>query len=42
MLQEFDLCGTHVLYEKITDYNIVQREYIYRPSLFWNLLTPHF
>lgn len=32
MLQEFDLCGKHVPYEKITDYNIVQREYIYRPS----------
>ena len=32
MQTEFEICGNHIPYEKITDYNIVQREYIYRPS----------
>ena len=29
---EFDICGTHISYDKITDYSLVHREYIYRPS----------
>lgn len=32
MLSEFDICGTHIPYEKIKDYKIVQREYIFRPT----------
>lgn len=33
MLQdEFDICGTHIPYAAITDYQVVQREYIYRPA----------
>ena len=29
---EFNICGTHIPYDKITDYCLVNREYIYRPS----------
>ncbi len=33
MLQdELDICGTHIPYSAITDYQVVQREYIYRPA----------
>lgn len=33
MLQdEFDICGTHIPYSEITEYQVVQREYIYRPA----------
>lgn len=33
MLQdELDICGTHIPYSVITDYQVVQREYIYRPA----------
>ena len=36
---EFELCGTHIPYEKITDYSVVQREYIYRPSFIETIIT---
>lgn len=29
---EFDICGTHIPFSEIKDYQIVQREYIYRPA----------
>ena len=32
MQDEFDICGTHIPYAEIIDYQIVQREYIYRPA----------
>lgn len=32
MIDEFDICGTHIPYSEIKDYQIVQREYIYRPA----------
>lgn len=31
-MNEFDICGTHILFSDIKDYQIVQREYIYRPA----------
>lgn len=40
MDQEFEICGNHIPYEKIKDYCIVQREYIYRPS-FIETVTVH-
>ena len=32
MIDEFDICGTHIPLNTIKDYRIIQREYIYRPA----------